>query len=66
MSALKYLQKKSLKTFFKVVLDVSKNLYPDEYHQIQPQIFKLYTWVGYDVDGRGDIFGMIVLQKGLR
>ena len=55
MSALKYLQK-SLKTFFKVVLDVSKNLYPDDYHHIQPQIFKLYTWVGYDVDGRGDIF----------
>ena len=23
---------------------------------IEPKILSLHTWVGYDVDGRGDIF----------
>lgn len=54
-SALKFLQQ-SLRTFYKVILNVSKELYPDEYHKVSPKILRLHTWVGYDVDGRGDIF----------
>ncbi len=55
MSALKFLQQ-ALKTFYEVILDVTKKLYPNEFHNLNPQIFRLHTWVGYDVDGRGDIF----------
>ena len=65
MSALKYLQQ-SLRTFYEVILNVSKQLYPNEYHQITPQILRLHTWVGYDVDGRGDIFWSDSFSKRLR
>ena len=54
-TALKFLQQ-SLKTFYTVILNVSKELYPEEYFKVSPQILRLHTWVGYDVDGRGDIF----------
>ena len=55
MFALQYLQQ-ALETFYSVFIDVSKSLYPDQYHMIEPKILSLNTWVGYDVDGRGDIF----------
>ncbi len=64
MSALKFLQE-SLKTFYKVILDLSKKIYPKEYFNITPQIFRLHTWVGYDVDGRGDIFWSDSFSKRL-
>ena len=55
MVALEFLQE-SLETFYSVFLKVSQDLYPNEYHKIEPKILRLNTWVGYDVDGRGDIF----------
>ncbi len=55
MKTLKFLQS-SLRIFYEVILDISKKFYPNEYHKITPQFFRLHTWVGYDVDGRGDIF----------
>ena len=55
MIALEFLQE-SLETFYGVFLKVSEDLYPDDYHRIEPKILRLNTWVGYDVDGRGDIF----------
>ena len=55
MVALEFLQE-SLETFYGVFLKVSQDLYPNEYHKIEPKILRLNTWVGYDVDGRGDIF----------
>ena len=65
MSALKFLQS-SLTTFYEVILDVSKKLFPSDYHRISPQIFRLHTWVGYDVDGRGDIFWTDSFSKRLK
>ena len=65
MSALKYLQQ-SLRTFYRVILNVSKKLFPKEYFNMTPQIFRLHTWVGYDVDGRGDIFWNDSFSKRLK
>ncbi len=55
MNALKFLQQ-SLRTFYRIILSVAKQLYPQKYYNIKPQVLRLHTWVGYDVDGRGDIF----------
>ncbi len=55
MSALQFLQQ-SLKTLYEIVVKIAKQLFPKEFHKVKPQIFRLHTWVGYDVDGRGDIF----------
>ena len=55
MIALEFLQE-SLETFYSVFLKVSQELYPEQYYKIEPKILRLNTWVGYDVDGRGDIF----------
>ena len=43
-----------------------KNYSQDNYHRITPQIFRLHTWVGYDVDGRGDIFWNDSFSKRLK
>ena len=53
--ALKNLQN-SITKFYEIIIQVSKDLYPNDYHLIRPKILSLHTWVGYDVDGRGDIF----------
>ena len=42
---------------------MSQDLYPNEYHKIEPKILRLNTWVGYDVDGREIFFGIIHMQK---
>ena len=43
-----------------------KNYSLSNYHRITPQIFRLHTWVGYDVDGRGDIFWNDSFSKRLK
>ena len=65
ISALKNLQL-SLKSFYKIVIKVAKQFYPQKYHEIYPQILRLHTWVGYDVDGRGDIFWNNTFSKRLQ
>ena len=65
ITALKNLQL-SLKSFYKIVIKVAKEFYPSNYHEIHPQILRLHTWVGYDVDGRGDIFWNNTFSKRLK
>ena len=65
IKTLKFLQS-SLRIFYEVILDISKKFYPNEYHKINPQFFRLHTWVGYDVDGRGDIFWNNSFSKRLK
>ena len=63
--ALKNLQI-ALREFYKQVLVVSKKIYPKQYHNLVPKIFSLHTWVGYDVDGRGDISWVDTFCKRLK
>ena len=63
--ALKNLQI-ALKDFYKQVLLVSKKIYPKQYQKLVPKIFSLHTWVGYDVDGRGDISWIDTFCKRLK
>ena len=63
--ALKNLQY-ALRSFFKIVVNVTKEIFPNEYFEIMPQIFRLHTWVGYDVDGRGDISWSNTFSKRLK
>ena len=65
MVALEHLQD-ALLTIYSVFLEVSKDLYPDDFHKIEPHILRLHTWVGYDVDGRGDIFWNDSFSKRLK
>ena len=45
---------------------MAKEFYPKRYYEIYPQILRLHTWVGYDVDGRGDIFWNNTFSKRLK
>ena len=63
--ALKNLQY-ALRSFFKIVVNVTKEIFPNEYFEVMPQIFRLHTWVGYDVDGRGDISWSNTFSKRLK
>ena len=65
IAALKNLQL-ALKSFYRIVIKVSRELFPKQYHNIHPQILRLHTWVGYDVDGRGDIFWNNTFSKRLK
>tara|TARA_A100001015_G_scaffold191824_1_gene213758 strand:+ start:28 stop:3060 length:3033 start_codon:yes stop_codon:yes gene_type:complete len=56
----------ALNLFYKQVLEVSKQYYPDEYLNINPNFFNLHSWVGYDVDGRGDISWVNTYAKRLK
>ena len=56
----------SLKSFYKIIISVTKQIYPSDYRNIKPTIFKLHTWVGYDVDGRGDISWSNTFSKRLK
>ena len=65
MIALKNLQD-ALNYFFKQVIFVTKKIYKQQYLKIIPNFFNLHSWVGYDVDGRGDISWIDTLTKRLR
>ena len=62
MSALKFLQA-SLRTFYEVIIDASKKLFPSDYHRITPQILDYI--LGLDMMLMGEVIysGMIVFQK---
>lgn len=38
-----------------VVLDVAAKRFPDQWTLLTPCLAKVYSWVGYDIDGRTDI-----------
>ncbi|OYQ27614.1 phosphoenolpyruvate carboxylase [Sandarakinorhabdus cyanobacteriorum] len=38
-----------------VVLEVAAAAFPDQWRDLTPCLFRLATWVGYDMDGRTDI-----------
>ncbi len=62
--ALKNLQL-ALRIFYAQILDVSKKEFPKNYLELTPKFFSLHTWVGYDVDGRGDISWVDTFSKRL-
>ncbi|WP_371395945.1 phosphoenolpyruvate carboxylase [Fretibacter rubidus] len=37
------------------ILDTAKRLFPDSWTELTPCLVKIYSWVGYDIDGRTDI-----------
>ena len=65
IKALKNLQQ-AVRDFYFKALSVIKLIYPNDYYKISPLIFSLHTWVGYDVDGRGDISWVDTFNKRLQ
>ena len=65
MIALKNLQE-ALNNFFIQAILVTKEIYEERYLEIVPNFFNLHSWVGYDVDGRGDISWVDTLAKRLK
>lgn len=39
----------------RILLAEARSRYPGDWHRLQPCLFDLATWVGYDMDGRTDI-----------
>ena len=65
IKALKNLQN-AIRSFYIQLLLISQQIYPNEYTKLSPLIFSLHTWVGYDVDGRGDISWVDTFSKRLK
>ena len=39
----------------RIVLEVARNAFPDQWTTLIPHLADAYSWVGYDIDGRTDI-----------
>ena len=39
----------------RIVLEVAAKAFPDQWTELTPCLAKVYSWVGYDIDGRTDI-----------
>jgi phosphoenolpyruvate carboxylase len=39
----------------RIILEVAAKRWPKDWQQVTPQLFRLASWVGYDMDGRTDI-----------
>ena len=65
LKALKNLQL-ALNSFYKQIILTVSEIYPKDYLKITPTVFSLHTWVGYDVDGRGDISWADTFNKRLK
>jgi len=42
---------------------VAAKYYPNQWQELQPKLFSIATWVGFDVDGRRDISWATTLEK---
>ena len=62
--ALKNLQE-ALIIFYGQLFEFTKEEFPQDYLTLTPRFFSLHTWVGYDVDGRGDISWIDTFTKRL-
>ena len=65
IKALENLQQ-AIRDFYFKALSVIKLIYPKDYYKVSPLVFSLHTWVGYDVDGRGDISWVDTFNKRLK
>jgi len=45
----------SLSAINSKILDVAKEIFPEQWTALTPHIADAYSWVGYDIDGRTDI-----------
>ncbi len=45
----------SLRTLYECAIDVTQELYPDDWTTICPRLITIASWVGFDLDGRRDI-----------
>jgi phosphoenolpyruvate carboxylase len=48
------------------VLDVAREIYPERWTELNPNLVTIASWVGYDLDGRSDIPWPVSLAKRLR
>ena len=65
MVSLKNLQI-AMRIFFREFIYVCKKNYPENYLEHFPKFLSLHSWVGYDVDGRGDISWVDTFSKRLK
>ncbi len=54
MRAIAHLQE-ALERIYRIVLEVSAEVFPEQWGDLMPRMLTLASWVGYDLDGRGDI-----------
>jgi len=45
----------ALQDTYKIILNVARDKFPDQWTDLTPLIVSVYSWVGYDIDGRTDI-----------
>jgi phosphoenolpyruvate carboxylase len=56
----------ALDTLTEAILDAARQTWPGRWHEMIPRPIILASWVGYDTDGRNDIFWWDTLRLRLR
>jgi phosphoenolpyruvate carboxylase len=54
-----------VREIYEIAFDVAREVYPQDWRRLLPQLLTLATWVGYDTDGRADIGWTVTFAKRL-
>ena len=55
----------ALQRLYGKIIEHGKKLSPEQAHTLRPKVITLYSWVGYDIDGRSDISWLNSFKKRL-
>ncbi|MBC8338480.1 MAG: phosphoenolpyruvate carboxylase [Alphaproteobacteria bacterium] len=55
--------RRALRRAYRVLFAVARDIYPDDWQRLTPQLLSVASWVGYDLDGRSDISWADSLRK---
>ena len=48
---------------YKLLFQVAREVYPDQWQNLVPKLLTVATWVGYDLDGRADISWSVTVKQ---
>ncbi|MBL4690999.1 MAG: phosphoenolpyruvate carboxylase [Rhodospirillales bacterium] len=57
--------RRALRRVYRVLFDVARRAYPDDWQTLTPKLLTVASWVGYDLDGRADIGWAVTLKQRL-
>jgi phosphoenolpyruvate carboxylase len=57
--------RRALRRVYRVLFDVTRRAYPDDWQTLTPKLLTVASWVGYDLDGRADIGWAVTLKQRL-
>ena len=55
--------RRAIRRVYRLLFQVSQDVYPDQWQNLVPKLLTVATWVGYDLDGRADISWSVTVKQ---